>query len=135
VIPWSPGKWYFGRKRVVRRLLDRFGPQRLLVGDTPLRPMGYPEPLLVRHARREGFRVLAGSDPLPFAGEERQLGRYVTLFSGAAFNPHRPSDSVRGMLTSGAQGRSVGRRALPLALVVRLWRNQRARRRARVIRP
>lgn len=79
VLAWGVGKWWFRRAAVVNRLLERFGPNRLLMGDTSLRPVFWPEPAPMRRAVRAGRRILAGSDTLPAAGEEAMAGRYVTV--------------------------------------------------------
>lgn len=102
VLGWSPGKWSFGRGRLVRDLLARFG-SSLLLGDTALRPASGPEPPLMREARRRGVGVLAGTDPLPFPGEERLLGSYASVFAGT-LDPERPVDSARLLLRSAAAG-------------------------------
>ena len=81
-LDWAPGKWLFGRGRLVRELVAEFPPAQLALVDTSLRPVGWPAPRLYRAARRQGRPVLAGSDPLPFAGEEDAAGAYrctVTL--------------------------------------------------------
>ena len=36
----------------------------------------------MRQARDRGFKIVAGTDPLPFAGEERGIGRYGVAWSG-----------------------------------------------------
>jgi hypothetical protein len=93
VLAWAVGKWLFGRKRVVEKLLETFGPDRLLIGDSAMRPVFWPEPGPMREARRRQYRLLAGSDPLPKAGDERQAGRYATRVE-AAFDPAFPSRSL-----------------------------------------
>jgi hypothetical protein len=102
VLAWGVGKWMFGRARVVRRLLKRFGPAHLLLGDTSLRPVFWPEPMLMRRARRAGRRVLAGSDTLPPAGEERMAGRYVTFLETSCPPGGTVSDWIRGALRNPA---------------------------------
>ncbi len=82
VLAWGVGKWLFGRGRTVADVLGRHAPSELLVGDSSLRPAIWPEPAPMRRAARRGGRVLAGSDPLPRAGEEQWLGRYVTAVEG-----------------------------------------------------
>ena len=67
VLSWAPGKWFFKRGRVVGELMQRFGAQ-VLLGDTTLRPLGWGAPCLMRAGRRQGLRVVAGSDPLPVGG-------------------------------------------------------------------
>lgn len=93
VLAWAVGKWLFKRRRVVNHLLDTFGPGRLLIGDSSMRPVFWPEPGPMRRARRQGYRVLAGSDPLPKAGDEAQAGRYATLL-GSKLDPRKPAASL-----------------------------------------
>jgi len=81
-INWSPGKWMFSRREVVRKLLDNEGQQPFFLCDTSLRPVCMPVPKLMKHAADRGIAVVAGSDPLPFAGEERKAGSYATLLGG-----------------------------------------------------
>jgi hypothetical protein len=110
VLAWAPGKWFFKRGNVVAGLLRRFAAGKLLLGDTTLRPTLWAEPRLMRHARSRGFGILAGSDPLPFAGEEGNLGRYATVLEGE-FDSGSPRTGVRRMLTSpGGPGSVVGSR-------------------------
>lgn len=129
VLSWAPGKWFGERGRLVRKLLDRAARGELLVGDTSLRPTLWPEPGLMRLARRRGLEVLAGSDPLPFPGEERQVGRYASRLD-TVLDLDRPVTSLRAILTSPAlRAASVGRRCGVLEVASR-WRSN-ARVRAR----
>ena len=123
VVSWAPGKWFFRRGKTVRDLIDEFSPGRLLVGDTGLRPAVWPEPSLMRLARRKGFAVVAGSDPLPFPGEEKYVGTYVSVIHGI-LDPHRPVTSARKVLTSpDAVIARTGRRCGLLETIYRLKRN------------
>jgi hypothetical protein len=75
-LPWSPGKWLGARGAEVRKLLDRYTPQELSVGDVAIRSsLGPPSSLLAR-ARALGYRVFHGTDPLPFNGEESLVGSF-----------------------------------------------------------
>ena len=125
VLPWAPGKWFCGRGRIVAALIAGSAPGDFWIGDTALRPVGWGEPALMRAAREKGFGVLAGSDPLPFAGEERRVGQYGMEFDGA-FDPARPADSIRALLA--APGRLLGRRLSFPAVARRLWKNARRKR-------
>jgi hypothetical protein len=127
VVPWAPGKWFFSRRSVVENLLQRYRPGELFLGDTTLRPNLYQTPLLMRKARRKGISVLAGSDPLPFAGEERLLGRYLTLFSGE-FNHQQPLESIRVLLkTPDIKFQCRGKRCSIFEVLIRLFKNSRSR--------
>lgn len=99
VLSWAPGKWLGARGRVVRRLIEASPPSLFRLGDTSLRPRGMREPLLMRLARRRGFCVLAGSDPLPFAGEEKIAGSYGCAVTAPCADVE-PIASLRSVLAS-----------------------------------
>lgn len=80
VLNWAPGKWMFKRSRLVREILEKFGPKELLICDTALRFV--PEPSLMKLARKKGFKIIAGSDPFPFKGEEFRVGKYGFICEG-----------------------------------------------------
>lgn len=128
VLPWSPGKWLGSRGRLVRELLEARAPGEILIGDTVLRPAGSPEPRLMREARRRGFSVAAGSDPLPLPGEERYCGAYAAVLEGP-FDPERPVSSMRALLRSPrALAGAAGRRNAWGESAARWLRNRRATR-------
>jgi hypothetical protein len=127
VLSWAPGKWFFKRRKVVKALINGFGPGQILIGDTSLRPAVWPEPGLMRLARSKGLGVVAGSDPLPFAGEEGRMGSYVSVLDGP-FSPDGPVISVRAVLKSAGPGAArVGRRGSLWDVLARLRKNARAR--------
>jgi hypothetical protein len=131
VLSWAPGKWFGGRGRAVSRLLAETAPDSLLIGDTSLRPLGWGEPALMRQARRFGFRIVAGSDPLPLPGEERVLGGYGCTLAAPCDREH-PVASLRGALASAAVPiRIAGRRGAPWTVARRLAAHAAARRGAR----
>lgn len=124
VLSWSPGKWFFGRGKRVKELIERHTPADFLIGDTGLRPTVWPLPGLMRLARRRGYRIIGGSDPLPLPDEEMMIGSYgVTLM--APFVPGQPAESLRRLLADpGRHFTPVGRRSPPLAFLSRWIRNQ-----------
>jgi hypothetical protein len=114
VLTWAVGKWLFGRARVVRALLDRFGPHALWVGDSAMRPTFWPTPIPMHSARRHGYSILAGTDPLPATGEERVMGRYASLMD-AAFDPKHARASMRDALRGKCEAiKTVGVRSGPV---------------------
>ena len=120
VISWAPGKWLFKRDVVVRHVLEQARAGELLLGDTTLRPPVWLEPTLMRYARCKGLGIVAGSDPLPFAGEEVQAGRYG-IRAAAGFDPERPVSSLRALLRGPGNGWQLyGRRSSTLEVVSRL---------------
>jgi len=127
VISWAPGKWFFQRKKVVESLLDRYEPGTILFGDTTLRPTGWLEPDLMKKAVRQGFGLVAGSDPLPFKGEEVVMGRYAVRLE-ADFDADDPVASIRSLFTRPKfTPARVGRRGRPLETLFRLFQNARSK--------
>ena len=124
-LDWAPGKWLFARGALVRALVKEFSPADLVLVDTSLRPMGWPAPGLYRAARRQGRAVLAGSDPLPFAGEEDLAGAYHCTFSIPPLDDSaRLVAPLKAALAAGNLSiRFGGRRGGPLAVFRRLRRN------------
>ena len=129
-LDWAPGKWLFNRGRLVRALVAEFPPAQLILIDTSLRFHGWPASRLYAAARQQGRAVLAGSDPLPFAGEEALAGSYRCTFSIPA-----PDDSTRlvaplkAALTAGALPIEFGgHRGSPLSVLRRLRRNAQEKR-------
>ena len=97
VIPWGFGKWIGRRGRIVSDLFDNYSRVMFLAGDNGGRPQGFSEPRLFGFARQAGMPILAGSDPLPFPGEERCAGRYGAHTFGT-FDPNNACASVREIL-------------------------------------
>jgi len=130
VLSWAPGKWFFQRGRTVRELIGTHSPGSFFLGDSSLRPTLWPEPALMREGRAHGFRVIAGSDPLPFGGEEVRIGSYGTLMRGR-FDAARPAQSMRATLRDpDTQLQRAGRRNGLLTLTTRLTRHRTARKRS-----
>ncbi len=111
VLTWAVGKWLFKRAAVVKNLLEIFGPQDLIIGDSAMRPVFWPTPHPMRFARKNGYRVIAGSDPLPVAGEESVMGSYASLFS-TEFDAAKPNSSLKSALSDPTVAiKSVGSRS------------------------
>ncbi|HOT97568.1 MAG TPA: hypothetical protein PLG50_06210 [bacterium] len=98
-INWAPGKWSGRRKKALIPLLTAPPEPHLFIGDSAMRPVFWSEPGLMRRAGQQGWRILAGSDPLPFKGEEYSFGRYGSMITGE-LDPDRPADSLRRLLLS-----------------------------------
>ncbi len=126
VLPWSPGKWFFQRGKVIAALLRDFSPQDFLLGDVSLRHQGWPLPLLMRRAKQLGYAIIQGSDPLPFSGEEKQFARY-----GSRIVSERqitaPSTILHQVLKGQATVSHFGSRSNLLELLRRLRYNAAAR--------
>lgn len=127
VLPWAPGKWLFQRGSIVEGLLRAFQPRQLLIGDTTLRAACVGEPRLMRQGREKGFKIIAGTDPLPFAGEERMIGQYGVVWDGE-LDEQAPVRDVRSMLFDPLCGMRIsGRRDGLLRVARRLVQNRQAK--------
>lgn len=127
---WAPGKWLFGRGQLVAGLLNEFTSQELLIGDTSMRPTFWATPRLMQQAKRKGFRILAGSDPLPFSGEEENIGRYACRLQ-ASWQEEQPVAALRQALTDPTIAiEPVGRRSAALEFIgrqLRIMREKKSR--------
>ena len=111
VLAWGIGKWLLSRAKVVDSLLDAFTPAQLAIGDSALRPFFWGEPIPMRRARKAGYTILHGSDPLPRPAEELRAGKYGDILDAPDFDPSKPiAPQVMKLLREGAP-RQVGRRA------------------------
>ena len=123
VLSWAPGKWLFGRGKVVRSLIDSDSDE-LVLGDTALRPTVWAEPLALRRGAAKGLRIIAGSDPLPPPGEEQFAGTYGTLVD-CDLDKNRPMASFRSGLTNPkVRVERVGRRGTALQVFGRLQQHK-----------
>jgi len=107
---WAPGKWFFKRGAVIAQLIEEYDADSVLIGETTLRHTLWPEPKLIQQARRKGFSVIAGSDPLPFVGEEKNVGTFGFKIDGD-FDSAQPAQSFRKMIKANRDSvQLIGRR-------------------------
>ena len=75
-------------------------------------------------SRRRGFTVVAGTDPLPFAGQEAVIGRYG-IAAGAALDADAPGAGLRACAHGGCRPAVVaGRRDSVVSVATRLVRHR-----------
>lgn len=117
-VNWAPGKWFGARGRAVAELFREFSPQQLLISDTTMRPTVWPTPRLMAAAAQSGYRMICGSDPLPFPGEEQMVARYASLAQGD-FEDAAPATSVRNILAGTQRLTPCGRRSSLLQFISR----------------
>jgi len=128
VLCWSPGKWFGARGNVVKSIIKESEPTKFFLGDIAIRPAIWSTPALMKLARKKGFRCLAGSDPLPFPGEEKLIGSYATVLSASSASPD-PMTALKSTLSNTEiVPEIVGKRSTATSMLRRLWCNKRARR-------
>jgi hypothetical protein len=77
IIPWGVGKWFGKRGRLLTDLImSEEGRRDILLADNGSRPWCWSRVPHFDTAAERGMRVIAGTDPLPLAGEERRVGSY-----------------------------------------------------------
>ena len=91
---WAPGKWFGNRGKIIAELLEKQSPENVFIGETTMRPTVWRKPKLIKKAEQKGFRVMAGSDPLPFSGEENEIGSFGFVVEGE-FDLKNPAQSMR----------------------------------------
>jgi hypothetical protein len=123
VLSWAPGKWWGARGVVVKQALQQNTPTDLAVGDIPMRSWIWGEPAIMREAHQRGFRILAGTDPLPLKGEESGVGRYAMAIH--ARTPQTGADLIELLRTSllreSPAVQIAGRRDCPRQMAKRMW--------------
>ncbi len=124
VIAWSPGKWLFKRRKIVKNLILTYKPGSLLFGDSVLRPIGWPKPPLMKLALSKGFAVICGSDPFPLPGEEQVMGKYGISIE----TDDNTTDLVEilrtNFLNSATNITCVGKRHTFLQVILKLFRHK-----------
>lgn len=128
VLPWGFGKWTGRRAQVMRSIIEQPPGDRAFLGDNGGRPAVARRPALFAHAEARGWKVLAGSDPLPWASQMKRVGSYGSAIAGE-FDPARPAASIRTMLcglqsTPCTFGRLTGAAAFLRSQVAMQWRKR-----------
>jgi len=113
--PWGLGKWLFARRAHIDSALAAGAFEALI--DSAMRPIGWGTPIPINTAHHMGVPVLAGSDPLPPAGQENRVAAYHTLIELDTPPPETASSLVRAMLAPQHPRRPAGRRLSPLAIL------------------
>lgn len=111
ILAWGVGKWLGRRGRVLNDLISReAGRPDVMLADNAGRPRLWRRVPQFATAAERGMRILAGTDPLPFAGEERRVGSYgfrVTVRPAAGEAP--AAALQRTLQTPGVPVEIVGR--------------------------
>jgi hypothetical protein len=124
VINWAPGKWTGKRGRVVQEFVTK-NPEKITLGITSLLPEHLPYPSIVRKAFTTDIPLIAGSDPLPFSGQESLACSYGMLFPSLS---DQPSDHEIKEAIMNKTGTITGQRSSIPGSFIRLFKNELARR-------
>ncbi|WP_226626473.1 hypothetical protein [Alloyangia pacifica] len=77
VLPWGVGKWHGARGACIDRLIEaRRGQPGVFLAESGVRPTILPRPARFASAEAQGWRVLAGTDPLPLRRGDIDPGRF-----------------------------------------------------------
>jgi hypothetical protein len=78
-LPWGFGKWWGQRGVIIEKTMRAKRDRALFLGDNGGRLSLTTRPRLLRLGERSGLKVLPGTDPLPFAGQEFRVGSFGML--------------------------------------------------------
>jgi hypothetical protein len=78
-LPWGFGKWWGPRGGIIRQIMTAPRERPLYSGDNGGRLAWSLRPQLLRLGERAGLKILPGTDPLPFAGQESRVGGFGML--------------------------------------------------------
>ncbi len=74
LLPWGAGKWSGSRGRLLKDFIELWGDEPLFLGDNGNRPKFWHKPAAFFSATGKSIYDLPGSDPLPFAEQEKKAG-------------------------------------------------------------
>jgi hypothetical protein len=123
VIAFGFGKWLGKRGAIVEKLIEGFGPEQIAMGDTTMRPYGWTTPKVFRKAENKGIKILCGSDPLPFKGEESRPGSYGTRLD---LNGDDPVQAISGILGKNTIQDTIGKRNNLFEVAMRMQNHRKA---------
>ena len=83
IIPWGVGKWLGSRGRIVSNLIRQQSDYKFALGDNSGRTSAWKYVPQFNQARQMGINILAGSDPLPIAGQHKKVGSYGSVITGS----------------------------------------------------
>ncbi len=97
ILPWGVGKWFGKRGELLSALVDSWDGGNLFLGDNGNRPSLWPKSELFQKGEKRGWYDLPGSDPFPFAGQEKKVGSSGFLFP-ASVQPEKPFASLAAQI-------------------------------------
>lgn len=98
ILAWGFGKWLFSRGEFIHNLILNNQSPYLFIGDNSGRPSFWRKPELYKTAEKKGYKIINGSDPLPFKNEANKPGSFGFKIEGE-FDKKKPADSLIKILT------------------------------------
>lgn len=80
-LPWGFGKWWGTRGGIIENLIRIPRERAIYLGDNGGRLSLSGRPRLFDVGKQVGLKVLPGTDPLPFRGQERRVGSFGMLLT------------------------------------------------------
>ena len=114
VIPWGFGKWTGARGRVLEEVLAKEPMGQFFLGDNGGRTGFLGEPGAFEKGREKGFRILPGSDPLPFSVEQGRAGSYGLMIEGRVSAEHPTQDLIESLRNPALKCTRYGKLENPL---------------------
>jgi len=96
VLPWGFGKWFGNRGKKIEELIKK-NISHLFLGDNGGRSSLLPFPNQFKAAKKNGMKILPGSDPLPFFDEVKRPMSYGFIFN-TNMNESNPWESIKKTL-------------------------------------
>jgi hypothetical protein len=78
-LPWGFGKWWGSRGTIIENIIRAPRSRPIYLGDNGGRLAMSTRPRLFQLGESAGLKVLPGTDPLPFAGQETRVGTFGML--------------------------------------------------------
>lgn len=82
ILPWGVGKWLGKRGKKVNQLIAGQNNHTFALGDNSGRTPVWKYIPQFSQARKAGINILAGSDPLPVAGQHNKVASFGTIING-----------------------------------------------------
>jgi len=117
VLPWAVGKWLGKRGKLLSEILDSETDSDLCLGDNSGRPVFWRNPSHFQQALVNKFKLLPGTDPLPFPKEVHRIGSFGFIVNGSLSNTQLSADLKRILRNRGSQIMAYGRLETPLRFI------------------
>jgi hypothetical protein len=107
-LPWGFGKWWGARGGIIEKIMQSPRDQPIFLGDNGGRLSMSTRPRLFAVGERSGLKVLPGTDPLPFRGQESRVGSFGMLLPDWTPGEHPLAQFVERLQRAPATPREFG---------------------------